>query len=152
MIDFHNPEAFFSTLKKLSPKDQPQFGLMTPQHMVEHLILLVKISNGKIPQLLIFSVEKAEKWKQRLLYTDMEFPKDIKAPGLPQDSLLELHFENLTEAIEKLENEIIDFFSYFQNNSGVHTTHPILGELNELEWTLFHSKHFTHHFKQFGLI
>jgi len=28
---------------------------------------------------------------------------------------------------------------------------PTFGELNKAEWEIFHEKHFTHHFKQFGI-
>jgi len=30
--------------------------------------------------------------------------------------------------------------------------HPYYGNLNYEQWLLLHSKHFTHHFSQFGLM
>ena len=34
----------------------------------------------------------------------------------------------------------------------IKTTNPVFGDLNYEEWIRFHSKHFAHHFKQFGLL
>lgn len=152
MVNIHNQNEILELLKKLNPETAPQFGIMTPQHMVEHLILLVKLSNGGIKGQLMRSEETAVKWKQGLIYTDMEFPMGVRIPGEEESVLTELRYENLEKALDKLEEEIKKFEDFFQNNSHESTMHPALGTLNHEEWTIFHNKHFTHHFKQFGLV
>lgn len=152
MISIHNQKETFELLRKLNTDTPAAFGIMTPQHMVEHLILLVKLSNGGIKGQLMRSEETAVKWKQGLIYTDMEFPMGIRVPGQEESVLTELRYEDLEKAIDKLENELSAFQDFFQNNSNESMMHPALGLMNHEEWTIFHNKHFAHHFKQFGLV
>lgn len=35
-------------LQQINEESQARFGIMTPQHMIEHLILTFKLSQGKI--------------------------------------------------------------------------------------------------------
>lgn len=152
MIEIKNHEEISDLLKKLNPETQANFGMMTAQHMIEHLILLVKLSNGGIKGQLMRSEETAVKWKQGLIYTDMEFPMGIRVPGEEESILSELRYENLEKAIEKLESELKIFDEFYFNDKEKSTMHPALGLLNYDEWIVFHSKHFRHHFRQFGLI
>ena len=98
-MNFSNQTEILTLLSNLDASAQPKFGLMTPQHTVEHLVVLVQISNGKKNVELTIKEETAAKWKQNLLYTDTEFPKGFKAPMLPKDSLLPLQFNSLNDAI-----------------------------------------------------
>lgn len=151
MLNFKSKDGILPHLEKLTPETEAKFGVMTAQHMVEHLILLMKISTGKLQIPLSRSEESAETFKQQLIYTDMKFPKGVKAKGIPEDQPLPLRYENLEVAIDKLISEIDDFHSYFGENPEQKTLHPVLNWLNYEEWKIFHSKHFTHHFEQFGL-
>lgn len=152
MIDIQNHTEISDLLEKLTTETQPVFGIMTPQHMVEHLILLVKLSTGGIKGQLMRSEETAAKWKQGLIYTDMEFPQGIRVPGQEENTVPELRYENLEKAIEKLKSELKIFEEFHKDDIKKSTMHPALGLLNYDEWIVFHNKHFTHHFKQFGLI
>lgn len=152
MINIQSPKETFELLRKLTPETQAVFGIMTPQHMVEHLILLTKLSNGNLQGKLMRSEETAAKWKQGLIYSDMEFPKGIRVPHLPENTLAELRYENLERAINKLESEVINFEEFYKNDPEKSALHPALGLLNGNEWIVFHNKHFTHHFSQFGLV
>lgn len=152
MAEIFTPTELRKNLEALTPETPAKFGIMTPQHMVEHLILLMKISTGKIKIPLSGSEESAEKFKYQLIYTDMEFPKGVKAKGIPEDNPLPLRYENLETAVDKLTSEIDEFHSYFKANAEQKTLHPVLNWLNYEEWKVFHTKHFAHHFRQFGLI
>ena len=152
MLNFTSQNDILPALEKLTPETPANFGVMTAQHMVEHLIVLMKISTGKLQVPLSRSEESAETFKQQLIYTDMEFPKGVKAKGIPEDKPLPLRNENLETAIAKLIAEIDDFHSFFKDNAEQKTLHPVLNWLNYDEWKIFHSKHFTHHFEQFGLV
>jgi hypothetical protein len=142
----------FDLLEKLLPDTKALFGLMTPQHMVEHLAFAVRFSNGKIPQQLYFPKEKAEKVKMFSIDNDNVLPMGFKNPILPSDTLLPLEHPNLQSAIESLNAELTDFDFYFKSNPDSKPVNPVMGELTQQEWTIFHNKHFTHHFKQFGLL
>ncbi|MHA7131967.1 DUF1569 domain-containing protein [Algoriphagus namhaensis] len=123
---------------------------MTAQHMVEHLILTVKLSYGRIKIPEFTPDERQLAMKQKLLFELDEFPKGIKAPGLG-DKLLPLRYQNLTEAKEELITSLRAYAAYYHDNEGATHIHPRFGGLNKSEWDLFHQKHFGHHLGQFGL-
>ena len=45
-LNFEDKADVISKLKSLKVDQQPEWGIMTPQHMVEHLIVSTKMSNG----------------------------------------------------------------------------------------------------------
>jgi hypothetical protein len=110
-----NKAMLLQRLQNLSLKSKAKFGQMTPQHMVEHLILTMKISTGRIPIPEIVPNEKQMAQKQALLFTDIAFPQGVKAPGLP-DGLLDLHFPNLETAKEELIKNWDAYYLLFQEN------------------------------------
>jgi hydroxymethylglutaryl-CoA reductase len=59
---------------------------------------------------------------------------------------------NLDAAINELENEVRNFFAFFENEPGIRTQHPVFGDLNFEDWILLHYKHVSHHLKQFNLL
>lgn len=61
MIDILDRTKLFEILNKLQADDKPEFGAMTPQHMVEHLTFSVRFSNGKEPQQHYYPTEKEQK-------------------------------------------------------------------------------------------
>lgn len=144
-----NKETLNQRLQGLSLKAEAKFGIMTPQHMVEHLILTLKMSAGRIPIPEIVPTEKQLAQKQALLFTDLPFPQGIKAPGLP-DTLLDLRFPDLETAKAELIKSWDAYHLLFQENPTKQTPHPRFGLLNFEEWERFHAKHLDHHLSQFG--
>lgn len=135
------------------PADRvPHWGMMTPQHMVEHLALAVTISNGKMPMPLSIPEEKVERAKTRLLDPEWQMPQLFKASFMPADSLLPLACASKEEAIESLMGQIDDFYEFYAQNPEATPIHPYFGPLNRSEWEVLHHKHFYHHLKQFGMV
>ena len=151
MIDILDRINLYEILNKIQADDKPIFGMMTAQHMVEHLALVVRFSNGKLPQINHFP-GKEEKIKSFLLDTEKEIPIGLKLPVLPIDKLIALNYSDLIFAINILKLELSDFDTYFANNPTALPIHPATGELTYKEWLIFHNNHFRHHFKQFGLL
>ena len=120
--------------------------------MTEHLACIIRFSNGKDPQQLVYPADKAQKNKEIIIYTDIALPHGFRSPALPREGLADLMYADLASAIENLRQELEDFDSYFALHPDATPMNPIMGELTHQEWTVFHNKHFTHHFKQFGLI
>ena len=149
-IGIMDTQEINSRLQLLTKDSQAKFGKMTAQHMVEHLILTFKISYGRIKIPHFEPNERQAKEKAGLLYTEMEFPIGIKAPGLPEE-LLPLRYSNLEEAQHELIKTIEAFNHFFEENPSQEIIHPRLGMLNHEEWKTFHQKHLSHHFKQFGI-
>jgi hypothetical protein len=151
-IDIHNNrENIFQLLKTLTPQSQPSWGKMTPQHVVEHLAFSISISNGKGPQKQYTQPEEAEALKGRMIYSEMEMPQGIKNPILGEE-LPVLKCKDMETALEQLKIELDDFDQLYKTNPETKMIQPRMGPLDHKEWTVLHNKHFTHHFKQFGLI
>ena len=144
-----NKETLLQRLNQLHTTTAAQFGILTPQHMVEHLILTVKMSAGRIPIPEFVPNEKQLAQKQALLFTDIPFPSGVKAPGLP-DTLLDLRFPDLETAKAELIKSWDAYQLLFKENPTKQTFHPRFGLLNFDEWERFHAKHMDHHLGQFG--
>ena len=142
-------ETLLQRLDQLNSESKAKFGILTPQHMVEHLTITLKLSAGRIPIPEFEPNEKQLARKQALLFSDIPFPQGIKAPGLP-DTLLELRYPDLETAKAALVAGWDTYQLLFQENPTLQTLHPGFGLLNYEEWELFHAKHIDHHLGQFG--
>jgi len=122
---------------------------MSAQHMVEHLILAVRTSNGKLN---VGCFNPPEKWPtlKKYLLSSRPLPQDFVNPIIGTN-LLPLEFESLEKALTVLRTEVEDYYKFFEMNPDALKLNPTFGELNKAEWEIFHEKHFTHHFKQFGI-
>ncbi|MGZ8568299.1 MAG: DUF1569 domain-containing protein [Bacteroidia bacterium] len=136
-------------LKNLKPDAQPQWGRMTPQHMVEHLTNSVNGSNGRVIMNALYPEERLEKAKAFLM-SNRPMPRGIS--NNPGADLPALRNENLEKAIEELQEAVHEFEEHHLSNQDSRYTHPAFGELNKDEWNVFHDKHFRHHLSQFGLL
>ncbi len=152
MLNLSDKIQLLELLNKLQADAQPIFGTMTAQHMVEHLALAVRFSNGKMPQQHYYPTDKEQRIKAFVIGTNNELPIGFKAPVLPTETLLPLEYAHLADAIANLMSELQDFAAYFIQHPLAQPINPTMGELNYQEWVIFHQKHFSHHFRQFGLL
>ena len=143
-------DQFLKRLNNLNVAQKPLWGKMTAQHMVEHLILALQMSNSRLNLKCISQPETLPALK-RFLLSERALPKEYINPYIGPN-LLPLKFLNLTEARSELEKEIDNYNHFFESNPDVKTVHVTFGELNKQEWDQFHSKHFTHHLEQFNLL
>jgi len=150
MIDLYNQEDLLKRLDQLKADALPVFGVMGPQHMVEHLSYSTAMSTGRFPQKLYFTEEQAARFKKMLLEEET-FPMNFKAPMLGETPP-PLSFNDLPAAIARLKKELDKFYSFFEENPEATPVHPAMGAINRDEWITFHNRHFTHHFQQFRLI
>lgn len=143
-------EEFISLVKHLAPDAMGKWGKMNGQQMAEHVADFFKVSTEKIKFPVVTPDEYLPKAKAFLL-SDKEFRENTKAPVLP-DEPLPLRNNIMQNAVAELEQEVNDFFIYFEKDTEKKTSHPVFGELNFAEWVQLHHKHVTHHLKQFGLL
>jgi oxepin-CoA hydrolase/3-oxo-5,6-dehydrosuberyl-CoA semialdehyde dehydrogenase len=118
--------------------------------MVEHLILAVKMGDGKLKLECINPPDKLPTLKKFLMSSRL-MPKDFVNPAIGSNNL-PLHFSSLEEAISKLMEESEDYSHYFDENPDTKPVNVTFGGLNKDEWDHFHKKHFTHHLEHFGLL
>ena len=142
---------YINLLENLKKNTKSLWGKMTPQHMVEHLILAVQSSNGKLSiEELMTPPEKLDIMK-RFLMSSRALPQNFVNTVIGE-GLKSLIYKDLETAKLKLNEELEDFEKYFQENPESRPTNATFGPLNKEEWIQFHTKHFTHHLKQVGLI
>ena len=149
-IDFLNEDKVRDTLTSLKTDKKPLFGRMNGQQMVEHLSLVTQIANGNWKVDMYVSDEKSARRKP-FLHTDNELQVGFKAPFLSEDPT-PLNFNSMEEAINDLLNQVQFFEKVFTETPNRTVVHPFFGELDYEYWKKFQVKHFTHHFKQFGLV
>jgi oxepin-CoA hydrolase / 3-oxo-5,6-dehydrosuberyl-CoA semialdehyde dehydrogenase len=136
-------------LRQLSPEAKPLWGLMSPQHMVEHVIGTWRISNGRARVTKIFHPELLEK-RRNFLFSEDEYERNIPNPVFG-NGLQDHRKESLSASIDQLESEIQAFFQYHEENPMVMENHPVFGALDTEGWILFQKKHMSHHLAQFGI-
>lgn len=145
-LNINNRQQIKSLLLSLKADAVPLWGKMQAQQMIEHLVDQVQYTNGtKVPTCDV-PQEEAHKRKQRAIYTDAEIPKNVVLGALPEY----LEYESMEVAINQLMAELEEFDQYFKEPDRT-VLHGGFGPMNYHEWQIWHGKHFTHHFKQFGL-
>lgn len=151
---FHEVDKEFieNKLKTLSEEHQAKWGMMTPQHMVEHLEMTLRIATGEISNFEIATPEEHLEKVQETLYNYEKMPQGYKMPLMKTDELEDLHHDNLDEAKKALLDAYEAFEVFFREYPEAVMKNAVFGELTAFEWKLLNRKHFNHHFEQFGLI
>ena len=141
--------AFLEILKNLDEKKSASWGKMTPQRMIEHLSDCIYMSCGIGNHELLIPEEKI-KGMQAFLISDKEMPQNIQVPFAKENTPLRNTDKEL--ALDEFTMAWVDFEEMYSEDSKKTALHPYYGNLNYEQWLLLHSKHFTHHFTQFGLM
>jgi len=139
-------------LIQLEEKTTPQWGLMTPQHMIEHIGMIVYgTAHGK-GQSLVIPEEEATKWKSRFFSSYYPFPRNVRMAGTQDKpvALGELRYGSMSEAKEKFQGAVQLFTKNLSDNPDLGAVHGYFGHLSGEEWLAFHVKHMEHHLMQFG--
>lgn len=137
-------------IEDLAADTQPIWGVMTPQHMLEHASGLFYIALGKKEFPLLIPEENLEKSREWLM-SDKEFRPGTAAPGMSKEPG-PLRFASFEEAKAKFLKSLHAFIDHYKANPTAEANHPVFGKINKTQWEQFHYKHVQHHFMQFGLI
>jgi oxepin-CoA hydrolase/3-oxo-5,6-dehydrosuberyl-CoA semialdehyde dehydrogenase len=144
-------EKIDECLSKLKSDTKPKWGIMTAQHMIEHLEYTYKIASGEIQDFEIATPEKILEKVHASLYNYEKFPKNTNFPQLEKDTLAPLHHPDLETAVENFKLQREKYLNFFKENPDVKLKNMVFGEMNKYEWYLLERKHLNHHFEQFGL-
>ena len=148
-INIQNISSIQKMLSGLSEDSIANFGQMNAQQMVEHLSLVLQISQGKQKAMLSISEEHLPKFRA-FLYSSNPIEPGFKSKAVTAETLTLKH-PDIEMAKESLVLELKSFFKYYMANPRAEHMNPTFGMLNFGEWIIFHNKHFTHHFRQFKL-
>lgn len=137
-------------INQLEEKAKPLWGIMTPQHLIEHFIYLFKMSIGEIQLEAITPLDKIQAY-QASLHSDRLLPKNFEAPYLQKGRPENLEYASLEDAKAAFSIYFDKYEAYYRNNQKAKNTHVIYGALDKEHWDLLLAKHFDHHFRQFDL-
>lgn len=136
-------------LKPLKADQKPLWGGMTAQHMVEHLELIL-VSTTVISQMAKAEPSEFQRGALGMLYSSAPMPRHLENP-IYKDGLPVFAHANLEVAKAKLVEKIALFCKVYDAKPNATYYHPFFSSLEFDGLLLFHYKHFTHHFTQFGL-
>ena len=145
-------EKITECLSNLKADVKPKWGIMTPQHMIEHLEYTYKIASGDIQDFEIATPEKILEKVHHSLYNYDKFPLNSQFPQLEKDKLEDLKHPDLETAIEKFKVQRERYIEYFKEHPEAKLKNLVFGELNKYESYLLERKHLNHHFEQFNLL
>ena len=144
-------EKHLQALSKLTPETKPEWGLMTAQHMVEHLEYQYLVAMEQAHTRLVVPEEKLDKAIE-VVYSHLPMMREFRHPLLNQGETEELRYSSLEEAKEKYFEAKEKYEVFFKENKDKKTLNSMFGYLSKFEWDLLNRKHTHHHFSQFGLI
>lgn len=154
MADINKKDFLLNELPKilgnLSAETEGSFGLMTPQHMVEHIIKVFKSTAAKYEGERELPANKRQLRFQQFVKSGTALsyrPSDKTKADLPT-----LKYNSLEEAIAAVPEAAQRFYSFWDNNPGFVPYAPFMGELSFEYLELFHYMHFRFHLWQFRLI
>lgn len=138
-------------LMGLTESTPAQWGIMTPQHMVEHLDYFNHVALGDIEMARATPEEKLEKYTESL-YNYRKMPRNFEIKGLKKGKTEDLRYESLDEAKQALIKSTQAIEERYANDPSFLAYNVTFGDLNRYEWQLYVQKHYQHHFEQFGLM
>lgn len=139
-------------LSKLTENAQPKWGILTPQHLLEHLEQGYRIMSGEVQDFEIATPEKILDKVHNSLYNYDPFPKGTSFPTMKKGELEDLIHPDFATATAKFWEAREAYLNAFKENPEAAMKNMVFGHLNRYESYLLERKHLNHHFEQFGLL
>lgn len=153
-MSIENKQQFLQTelkdlLQNLKPDTSANFGLMTSQHMVEHLSQVIKSSVKQQAEPENPPTDRQLGFKRFIAKGSVltHRPSTKTAADLPP-----LFYPSLEIAKEQLMVGINRFYAFFAENPAAIPYTPLMGKLSFEELELFHYQHVRYHLWQFGVL
>ena len=145
-------EKIQQCLHKLTENSKPKWGILTPQHLLEHLEHGYKIMSGEIQDFEIATPEKILDKVHNSLYNYDKFPMGTNFPTMKKGALEDLIHPNFETAKTKFFEAREHYKAFFKENPEAILKNMVFGEMNKYASYLLERKHLNHHFEQFNLI
>jgi oxepin-CoA hydrolase/3-oxo-5,6-dehydrosuberyl-CoA semialdehyde dehydrogenase len=133
----------------LKSEQKASFGLMTPQHMIEHLIWVTKSSikdYGPAP------AELTEGQKKFMHFIQSGKPFQYRPSDKTEADLPELRYASLEEAVSHMPEAIDRLVKDVSSRGDKAYYNPMMGAVSVIDMIGFQRRHFEHHLEnQFGL-
>ena len=137
-------------LNALTEDSKPKWGIMTAQHLVEHMEFFTQMALGNIPTE-ITTPEKYLEKTQDSLWSYKSMPKEFDHPILKKGEVEDLRFGSLEEAKDAFWKAHDELEVFFKENPNATVKNTVFGHLSKYEFSLLGRKHWAHHLEQFGV-
>ena len=144
-------EEYIPLLHNLTADQPAKWGKMDAQQMVEHMRDVCKLANGKITLPLLNTDPEQLLQARHFMMSNHPFQENIRVSVMPEDPKPH-KYADLKEAIAKTETELMDVFTWYDNNPLGKLMHPMFGKLDYEQQIHYLYKHAYHHARQFGLV
>lgn len=139
-------------LSKLTEDTKASWGIMSPQHMLEHLEYSYWVASGKLQDFEIATPEKHIDKVAATLWNYEKMPQNYEMPLLKKGEVEDLKHASLEIAKKKFWEAKTRYETFYKQNPKATTKNTVFGYLTKYEWYLQVRKHLNHHFEQFGLL
>ncbi len=142
--------SFPELLNNLNIDTKANFGLMTPQHMVEHLIMALGSATTKFEGERIKPASEQQLGMQQFIKSGsvlVHRPSEKTKADLPP-----LKYASLEEAITNIPDAVEKYYAFQDNNPNYIPYASFMGEVSYEDVELFHYMHIKYHLWQFGLL
>lgn len=143
-------KTFPDLLHTLSSETIPNFGLMTSQHMVEHLVKALGSATVKFEGERQNPANEQQLGMQKFIQNGsilVHRPSNKTKADLPP-----LDYTTLQDAVSKIPNAVEKYYAFQDNNPNYIPYASFLGEVSYEDVELFHYMHVKYHLWQFGLL
>ena len=141
---------FIQHLQKLKGDEKPEWGIMNPQQMVEHMGESVLAATGIMDLKIITPEEKLSAMKAFIM-SEKDFKPNTKN-ALMGETPVPVKFPDMATAIGKLQSAVTKMEAHYKYDPLKTESNPFFGKLNLEEQTQLLHKHALHHLRQFRLI
>ena len=139
-----------SLLGKLTPETEGNFGLMTPQVMVEHIVSVLKNTTIKHEGERESPANPKQEGFQKFIKSGCVLK--YRASDKTKADLPKLKYDSLEAAVAEVPAAIKGFYDFWAANQDYTPYASFMGELPFEDIEHFHYMHFRYHLWQFGLI
>ena len=145
-------EKIAECLNKLTENSKPKWGILTPQHLLEHLEHGYRIMSGEIQDFEIATPEKILDKVHNSLYNYDKFPMGTRFPTMKKGEVEALVHPDFETAKAKFFESRQAYKTYFKENPDAKVKNMVFGEMNKYASYLLERKHLNHHFEQFDIL
>jgi oxepin-CoA hydrolase/3-oxo-5,6-dehydrosuberyl-CoA semialdehyde dehydrogenase len=144
-------DTIVKCLNGLTENTMPAWGIMTPQHLVEHFEFFCRMTIGEVQTEIITPEKYIEKY-QDSLWTFDDMTKNYQHPLFKKGQTEKLRFNNLEDAKAAFLISYDKYIQFFKENPNAKTANTVFGMLDKYHWYLLNRRHMNHHFRQFGVL
>jgi oxepin-CoA hydrolase/3-oxo-5,6-dehydrosuberyl-CoA semialdehyde dehydrogenase len=139
-------------LKSLTEESKAAWGMMSAQHMVEHMEMAYRIASGEIQDFEIATAPEHLDKVVEMVYNHKPMPRTFAHPLMQKEQTESLQHPDLVTAKQKMFDAWERCEAFFKANPEAKTKNAVFGELDKFEWDLLNVKHWNHHLSQFGIL